>query len=155
MLNNSNRAKSPKDKNWCISLGIKDKLSYVIIHRYTVTKKALGQGKNANFFDFFWYFWNYYSKINGKMPRERVKAWYDSEWGPGGIHNVISRYIEASHILTYHVIWYLCHPFGWLFWLFWYFWNYYIKINGKMPRKRGKARYASEGVIYNVISRYI
>ena len=53
MLNNSNRAKSPKDENCCISLGIKDKLSYVIIHRYTVTKKALGQGKNVNFFDFF------------------------------------------------------------------------------------------------------
>ena len=53
MLNNSNRAKSPKDKNCCISLGIKDKLSYVIIHRYTVTKKTLGQGQNVNFFDFF------------------------------------------------------------------------------------------------------
>ena len=53
MLNNSNRVKSPKDKNWCISLGIKDKLSYVIIHHYTVTKKALGQGQNVNFFDFF------------------------------------------------------------------------------------------------------
>ena len=53
MLNNSNRAKSPKDKNWCISLGIKDKLSYVIIHHYTVTKNAVGQGQKVNFFDFF------------------------------------------------------------------------------------------------------
>ena len=95
MLNNSNRAKSPKDENCCISLGIKDKLSYVIIHRYTVTKKAVGQGQNVKFFHFFRYFWNYYIKINGKMPRERVKARYDSA---GGIYNVISRYIEASHI---------------------------------------------------------
>ena len=53
MLNNSNRAKSPKDKNYCISLEIKDKLSYVIIHRYTVTKKTLGQGQKVYFFDFF------------------------------------------------------------------------------------------------------
>ena len=68
MLNNSNRAKSPKDKNCCISLGIKDKLSYVIIHRYTVTKKAVGQGQNVNFLTFLDIFGIITSKQTGKCP---------------------------------------------------------------------------------------
>ena len=81
-------------------------MSYVIIHRYTVTKKAVGQGQNVNFLNFFWYFWNYYIKINGKMPRERGKARYDSEGG------FIMWSLGTYRHLTYHEIWYLCHPYG-------------------------------------------
>ena len=39
-----------------------------------VTKKALKEGQDVNFFDFFWCFPNYCIKMNGKMPRERGKV---------------------------------------------------------------------------------
>ena len=55
-------------------LVIEGKLSYFIICRYSVTKKALGEGQDVNFFDFFWCFPNYCIKMNGKMPRERGKV---------------------------------------------------------------------------------
>ena len=40
----------------------------------SVTKKALKEGQDVNFFDFFWCFPNYCIKMNGKMPRERGKV---------------------------------------------------------------------------------
>ena len=55
-------------------LVIEGKLSYFIICRYSVTKKALREGQDVNFFDFFWCFPNYCIKMNGKMPRERGKV---------------------------------------------------------------------------------
>ena len=40
----------------------------------SVTKKALAEGQDVNFFDFFWCFPNYCIKMNGKMPLEKGKV---------------------------------------------------------------------------------
>ena len=55
-------------------LVIEGKLSYFITYRYSVTKKALREGQDVNFFDFFWCFPNYCIKMNGKMPLEKGKV---------------------------------------------------------------------------------
>ena len=55
-------------------LVIEGKLSYFITYRYSVTKKALREGQDVNFFDFFRCFPNYCIKMNGKMPREKGKV---------------------------------------------------------------------------------
>ena len=61
----------------------------------SVTKKALREGQDVNFFDFFWCFPNYCIKMNGKMPRERGKVTKLVFWA------------TLMHILTIN-IWSIC-----------------------------------------------
>ena len=77
-------------------LVIEGKLSYFIICRYSVTKKALGEGQDVNFFDFFWCFPNYCIKMNGKMPRERGKVTKLVFW------TTLPRYVHDGTLLTGH-----------------------------------------------------